>query len=229
MRRKAHLFAPRAAPGTSGSAASGAGAPGSGGSASVGSGHLRIPAERARAIGLVVLDVDGVLTDAGVYLGADAEGRTVEFKRFDIQDGLGLRLLQEAGIQVALVSGRVSSATAARARELGIEACHQVPGARKLPVVDTLRREAGLPWEGVAMVADDLPDIPVLERVGLPVAVANAVSEVRQVALFTTRREGGRGAVREFAKVLLSCRGEWNAQVEAYVEARRGLPGEESE
>jgi 3-deoxy-D-manno-octulosonate 8-phosphate phosphatase (KDO 8-P phosphatase) len=195
------------------------------GTPEVEAGRLRIPPEVARRIRMVVLDVDGVLTDAGVYMGSDARDEPVELKRFDIQDGLGLRLVQDAGIQVAIVSGRVSRATAARARELGIEACHQVPGARKLPVVDTLRREAGLEWEALAMVADDLPDIPVLERVGLPVAVANAVTEVRRVALLTTRREGGHGAVREFCRTLLECRGEWEARVHAYVEARRGLEG----
>ena len=182
----------------------------------------RIPVEVARRIRLVVLDVDGVLTDAGVYLGQDGTGATVEFKRFDIQDGLGLRLLQEAGIDVALVSGRVSPATAVRARELGIDACHQVAGAHKLPTVRALCQERGLQWDEVAMVADDLPDIPVLERVGLPVAVGNAVREVRQAALWTTRREGGRGAVREFCRVLLEARGEWRTRVEAYVDARRG-------
>ena len=182
----------------------------------------RIPVEVARRIRLVVLDVDGVLTDAGVYLGQDGTGTTVEFKRFDIQDGLGLRLLQEAGIDVALVSGRVSPATAVRARELGIDACHQVAGAHKLPTVRALCQERGLQWDEVAMVADDLPDIPVLERVGLPVAVGNAVREVRQAALWTTRREGGRGAVREFCRVLLEARGEWRTRVEAYVDARRG-------
>lgn len=189
----------------------------------------RIPPEVAAEIRLVILDVDGVLTDAGVYLGADADGRTVELKRFDIQDGLGLRLLQDAGIQVALVSGRVSPATTARARELGIEACHQVPGARKLPVVDQLRQEADLRWAQVAMVADDLPDLPVLERVGLPVAVANAVREVRDAALVVTRRSGGGGAVREFAKRLLEARGVWASTVADYVEARRGLPSDGGE
>jgi 3-deoxy-D-manno-octulosonate 8-phosphate phosphatase (KDO 8-P phosphatase) len=183
-----------------------------------------LPAEAARKVSLVVLDVDGVLTDAGVYLGADGEGRTVEFKRFDIQDGLGIRLLQEAGIQVAIVSGRVSPATEVRARELGIEACHQEPGARKLPVVDRLRRGAGLEWDAVAMVGDDLPDLPVMELAGLPVAVENAVPEVRAQARWVTGAPGGRGAVREFCRALLQARGEWDARVEAYLEARRGMP-----
>jgi len=185
-------------------------------------GRLRIPAELARRIRLVVLDVDGVLTDAGVYLGTDADGRPLELKRFDIQDGLGIRLLQEAGIEVALVSGRVSAATSARARELRIRECHQDPGAHKLPIVSEMMTRLGLDWPQVAMMGDDLPDLPVLKKVGLPVAVANAVREVRAQAVWTARREGGRGAVREFTRVLLESRGEWEDRVAAYLEARAG-------
>jgi len=180
----------------------------------------RIPEEVARAVKLVILDVDGVLTDAGVYMGTDGVGEVVELKRFDIQDGLGIHLLRAAGIQVALVSGRVSRATEVRARELGLEECHQEAGARKLPVVRGIMGRMELDWPQVAMMGDDLPDLPVLRKVGLPVAVGNAVREVRQVATWTTRREGGRGAVREFARLLLETRGEWDDLVEAYCAAR---------
>jgi 3-deoxy-D-manno-octulosonate 8-phosphate phosphatase (KDO 8-P phosphatase) len=183
-------------------------------------GFDRIPRDVARRIKLVVLDVDGVLTDAGVYLGEDGDGRSVELKRFDIQDGLGIRLLQHVGLDVAVVSGRVSPATAARARELGIEECHQDPGANKLPLVRRLLDAKGLGWAEVAMVGDDLPDLPVLRKVGLPVSVGNAVREVRHATIWTTRREGGRGAVREFARVLLEARGEWTSVVEEYCAAR---------
>jgi 3-deoxy-D-manno-octulosonate 8-phosphate phosphatase (KDO 8-P phosphatase) len=180
----------------------------------------RIPEEVARAVKLVILDVDGVLTDAGVYMGTDGAGEVVELKRFDIQDGLGIQLMGAAGIKVALVSGRVSRATEARARELGLEECHQEAGARKLPVVREIMGRMALDWSQVAMMGDDLPDLPVLRKVGLPVAVGNAVREVRQVATWTTRREGGRGAVREFSRVLLETRGEWDDLVEAYCAAR---------
>ena len=183
---------------------------------------MKLPVEVAERIRFVILDVDGVLTDAGVYLGEDAHGNPVELKRFDIQDGLGLVLLREAGIELALVSGRVSPATTARARELGIEECHQVTGARKLPVVQSMLERKGVAWDEVAMLADDLPDLPVLRRVGLPVAVGNAVAEVRHEAVAATRREGGRGAVREFARSLLRARGEWEARVDAYLAARSG-------
>ncbi|MSR23328.1 MAG: HAD-IIIA family hydrolase [Gemmatimonadetes bacterium] len=174
----------------------------------------------AKGIRLVVLDVDGVLTDGGVYVGLSAGGEEVELKRFDIQDGLALKLLRASGVEVALVSGRVSAATALRAEELGIRECYQDAGARKLPVVREIMERLGLDWSEVAMVGDDLPDLPVLTRVGFPVAVANAVPEVRRVALWSTRREGGRGAVREFVRALLLARGDWDRAVSDYCAAR---------
>jgi 3-deoxy-D-manno-octulosonate 8-phosphate phosphatase (KDO 8-P phosphatase) len=183
-------------------------------------GHERVPATVARRVRLVVLDVDGVLTDAGVYVGATAEGTPVELKRFDIQDGLGIRFLKAAGIQVALLSGRTSPATSLRGAELGIEECIQVPGANKLPALRELLERLEIDWDEVAMLGDDIPDLPVLRRVGLPAAVGNATPEVRREVTFTTRREGGRGAVREFARVLLEARGEWNHQVERYCAER---------
>jgi 3-deoxy-D-manno-octulosonate 8-phosphate phosphatase (KDO 8-P phosphatase) len=188
--------------------------------ASSDSGRGRLPAGAARRVRLVVLDVDGVLTDAGVYLGATTDGTRVELKRFDIQDGLGVRLLREAGIRVAIVSGRPSEATRLRAEELGIEDCIQEPGGLKLPALSALLQRRGIEWEEVAMLGDDLPDLPVMRKVGLPAAVGNAVAEVRKEAVFTTRRDGGRGAVREFARVLLEARGEWLERVEAYCAAR---------
>jgi 3-deoxy-D-manno-octulosonate 8-phosphate phosphatase (KDO 8-P phosphatase) len=186
-------------------------------------GSDKIPRALALGIKLVILDVDGVLTDGGVYVGTDAAGSPVEMKRFDIQDGLGIQLLRSAGIEVALVSGRKSQATAIRARELGLVECHQEEGGHKLPAVVGLMRRMGVDWSEVAMVGDDLPDLPVLRKVALPIAVGNAVREVREVARWSARREGGRGAVREFARVLLEARGEWSAQVDAYCAARSGV------
>lgn len=180
-----------------------------------------LPGEIARRVRLVVFDVDGVLTDAGVLMGgAGADG---ELKRFDIQDGLGIRLLREAGIEVALVSGRVSPATAARAADLGITECHQDAGADKLPVVEALLERHGLNWSEVAMLADDLPDAAVFTRVGLPAAVANAVPPIRQSAVWVADRAGGRGAVREFCDALLTARGDLEAVCTRYVEQRGGI------
>ena len=174
----------------------------------------------AGRIRLVVLDVDGVLTDGGVYVGARPGQEAIELKRFDIQDGLGVKMLGWAGIAVAIVSGRVSEATAWRAEELGVDECHQDPDAKKLPIVQKLLDDRGLGWQEAAMVGDDLADLPVLERVALPVAVSNAVPEVQAVSRWTTQARGGRGAVREFARELLTARGEWDGLVREYREAR---------
>lgn len=180
-----------------------------------------IPSEVARAVRMVVLDVDGVLTDAGVYLGRLPTGETLEMKRFDIQDGLAVKLLAGAGITPVVVSGRVSPATDIRMKELGVEV-HQDPDARKLPVVERLMAERGIGWNQVAMVGDDLPDLPVLSRCALPVAVGNAVPEVTRICRWQTTRHGGRGAVREFIRALLMARGTWEQVVEAYVAEKEG-------
>jgi len=180
----------------------------------------RIAPEVARRVRLVVLDVDGVLTDGGVYLGATDAGERVELKRFDIQDGLGIRMLQEAGIQVAIVTGRESHAVRLRAEELGITECHQDRTAAKLGIVTAMMERLGLGWEEIAFVGDDLPDLPLLRRVGLPATVANASDDARAESRWCGRRAGGRGAVREFAEALLRARGAWSATVEGYVRDR---------
>lgn len=185
-------------------------------------GETRIAGDVARDVRLVVLDVDGVLTDGGVYVGRLPDGSPVELKRFHIQDGLGVKMLQQAGIEVVVVSGRTSEATRIRAEELGIAECHQDPGAEKLPVLAGLLEERGLEWSRVAHLADDLADLPVLRKVGLPAAVADAVPEVRAASRWVGRRRGGHGAVREFSRALLEARGEWSNLVEEYCDARRG-------
>lgn len=178
-----------------------------------------IAEELARRVKLVVFDVDGVLTDAGVYLGVTAQGDPVELKRFDIQDGLGMKLLEEAGIRVVIISGRVSVANRARARELGME-LHEDDAAQKLPVVHGLMEEMGIGWEEVAMLADDVPDLSVFGHVGLKAAVSNAVPLVASMADWLTTRRGGHGAAREFCDALLTARGQLDEVVEAYVRER---------
>lgn len=179
----------------------------------------RIPAALARGVRVVALDVDGVLTDNGVYVGQTAGGETVELKRFEISDGLGLKMLALAGLHVVLISGRHSEATALRAAELGIE-CFQDRGARKLPAMEAVLARHGVAWEEAAFLADDLADLPVMRRVGLPAAVANALPELKAVAKWVSRRSGGAGAVREFAEALLHARGEWAPLVERYARER---------
>lgn len=177
----------------------------------------------ARRIRLVGFDVDGVLTDGGIYLGATTGGapEPFELKRYDIQDGLGMQLLRQAGLRLAIVTGRVSDSVAQRARELGVEECVQDPQARKLPALRDVCARHGYSLDEVAFVGDDLPDLAVLREVGLAVAVGNAVPEVRRAAHVQLRATGGRGAIREFAELLLQARGEWTMQVEHYVAARR--------
>jgi 3-deoxy-D-manno-octulosonate 8-phosphate phosphatase (KDO 8-P phosphatase) len=182
--------------------------------------EIPIAPELARRVKLLMLDVDGVLTDGGIYLGATATGESVELKRFEITDGLGIHLLQLAGIRVAIVTGRESEAVRLRAMELDVDECHQDRTARKLVIVEALLERLGIEWEEAAFLGDDLPDIPVLRRVGVPCAVANAVAEVRALAVWTGRRRGGTGAVRELAEALLTARGEWTRRVEEYLLAR---------
>ncbi|MEQ1693355.1 MAG: HAD hydrolase family protein [Gemmatimonas sp.] len=189
----------------------------------------RIDPALARRIRVVGLDVDGVLTDGGVYLGATrASGSDVpipfELKRYDIQDGLGLHLLREAGVQLVIITGRVSESVAMRARELGAVACVQDPHARKLSALRKVLAELGCTMEECAFVGDDLPDLSVLRAVGLPVAVGNAVPEVRRAATLQLSARGGFGAVREFAEALLHARGEWIDLVEQYVSQRSAEP-----
>ena len=173
----------------------------------------------AKRVRLVGLDVDGVMTDAGVYIGMGADG-PVELKRFNIQDSVGIKLLMAAGIRVVVISGRVSQATRIRAEELGIEDIFQDPDAQKLRALEEVLSRHGMRMEEVAFLGDDLPDLPVLKRVGLPVAVRNAVAEVREVAAYTTNTPGGQGAVRELAEVLLRARGQWDDLVREYLEER---------
>jgi len=182
----------------------------------------RIDPALARRIRLVCLDVDGVLTDGGIYLGAHmSDPRTpFEFKRYDIQDGLGIVMLRQCGIELAIITGRVSESVAQRARELKIDTCIQDRNARKLPALTALCAERGIDLDAVAFVGDDLPDLSVMRVVGLPVAVGNAVPEVRRTARLQLTRRGGHGAVREFAEALLTARGEWIDAVERYVQSR---------
>jgi 3-deoxy-D-manno-octulosonate 8-phosphate phosphatase (KDO 8-P phosphatase) len=174
-----------------------------------------IPSELARRIRLVCFDVDGVLTDNGIYLGP-VSGERIELKRFDIQDGLGHVLLRTAGLPVAWVTGRPSDATALRASELRVDELLQVSGARKVPALAEVLARREIDWADVAFVGDDLADLPVLRRVGLPIAVANAVTEVKAVAAYVTCKPGGRGAVREIVETLLKARGVWDDILERY-------------
>ena len=176
----------------------------------------------ARDIKLVGIDVDGVLTDGGLYLG-DANGQRVELKRYNIQDGLAIHFLKQAGIKVAVVTGRVSDSVRLRCMELHIEDVEQDAQARKLPAFMRVLARHGLQPRDAAFIGDDFPDMGILRIVGLPVAVGNAVPEVKSVAKLQLERGGGHGAVREFTEILLKARGQWDDIVEKYV-SERSMP-----
>lgn len=172
-----------------------------------------IDAALARRLKLVGFDVDGVLTDNGVYVGLVGD-HPVEFKRFHIHDGLGVRMLRAAGLVVAWVSARRSEATELRARELKVD--EVVQDNKKLPAFAAILERRGVAWDESAFVGDDLPDLPLLTRVGLPIAVANAVPEAKAAARLVTTLAGGQGAVREVAELILRARGEWQGLLTKY-------------
>lgn len=163
-------------------------------------------------IKLLVLDVDGVLTDGTLIMNSDGS----ESKSFNTLDGHGIRMWRRAGLQVAIISGRESEPTRRRAAQLDIEHvfqdCHF-----KLPVIEELLAKLHLTPEKVAYVGDDLPDVPVIRYVGFGVAVANAVDEVKQHADYVTTRPGGRGAVREVIEHILKGTGKWSELMERYL------------
>ena len=170
--------------------------------------------QRAQNIRLLILDVDGVLTDGRLYF--DAKGEAL--KVFHVRDGHGIKQAQRAGIEVALLSGRRSDAAYHRAKELGINRFHE--GLRdKVAVMQEIMAAMGIEASQVAMVGDDLVDLPIMSRAGLAVAVADAVPEVLAAAQWVTTNPGGRGAVREVCDLLLKAQGKWGEVVRPWMEA----------
>ncbi len=176
------------------------------------------PAAAAR-ITVIALDVDGVLTDGGLILG-DVAGSPVELKRYDVQDGLGIYLLRRAGLKVVIVTGRESESVRLRALELNVDGLSQDRHARKLPNLVKLLAEVGGTLEQTAFLGDDIPDVAILRKVGMPVSVGNATPEARAASQVQLAKCGGRGAVREFAEAFLRARGTWDQVVEAYITDR---------
>ena len=161
---------------------------------------------RAKSVRLAIFDVDGVLTDGTLWIGPSGE----VFKPFNILDGHGVKMLQKAGIDTAILSGRDSEAVQRRADELSIR--HVVQGAGdKLAAFEELLAQSGFRPEACAFIGDDLPDLPVLQRCGFAVAVANAVDEVKAACHYVTHASGGRGAVREFCELVLRAKGQLGA------------------
>ena len=166
---------------------------------------------RAKKVKLLILDVDGVLTDGKIIYGVP----DVELKAFDVKDGHGIKLLQRAGVKIAFITGRNSAVVAKRARELKIE--HLYQGAiDKLEAYEDLKRETGLKDEDFGSVGDDLLDIPIAKRAGFAVAVADADVELKRRSLYVTKACGGAGAVREVCEIILKSKGLWAEVLSRY-------------
>ena len=166
---------------------------------------------RAARVKLLVLDVDGVLTDGRIIM--DHEGR--EIKAFDVRDGHGIKFLREAGIEVAMLTGRSSPVVQRRADDLGIPWVRQGVND-KVRAYQEIAREVGIGEEETCFVGDDLVDIPLLKRVGIPIVVADGAQEAKQFARYVTQAPGGRGAVREVCDLLLQAQGKWESVLRRY-------------
>jgi len=167
--------------------------------------------DRAAAARLLALDVDGVLTDGRIYYGNEGE----ELKAFNIRDGLGIKLLQESGVKVAIITGRQSEIVARRARELGIEEVVQGRDDKRQALFELCRRH-DLGIEECIYMGDDLPDLSAIVAAGLGMTVADAGAAVRRAADWVSEAGGGCGAVREACEFILSARGEWAALEERF-------------
>jgi 3-deoxy-D-manno-octulosonate 8-phosphate phosphatase (KDO 8-P phosphatase) len=169
--------------------------------------------KRAANIQLLLMDVDGTMTDGSVTLLSQTDGTALEIKTFDAHDGQGLTLAQSAGLRTGCITGRESAALLRRAREMKMEFIYMKQPV-KMPAYEEILRKAGVGDFAVAYVGDDLPDIPLLRRVGLAVAVGDAVPEVKKAAHYTTKALAGHGAVREAVEVILKAKGIWEAMID---------------
>jgi len=164
---------------------------------------------RARRIKLLLMDCDGVLTDGRLMLLSDGD----EQKTFNVHDGHGIKLLQRAGLKAGIISGRSSSFVQRRARELGMPGELVRQGCRdKIEALEELLSQSQVNESDVAFIGDDLPDIPIMRRVGFAVAVADAVEETKNAAHYVTERKGGRGAVREVTDLILKAQDRWKTE-----------------
>lgn len=167
--------------------------------------------EKIKKIKILILDVDGVLTDGQIFI----NDKGIEIKAFDVKDGHGIRMAQRAGLRIAFLSGRKSKAVIKRAKELGVVDVLQGI-LYKLEGYEALQEKYRLEPEEIAYVGDDVIDIPVLRRVGFSIAVLDATDEVKEVVHYITRLPGGRGAVREVIDLILKVQGHWNEVMERY-------------
>jgi 3-deoxy-D-manno-octulosonate 8-phosphate phosphatase (KDO 8-P phosphatase) len=169
--------------------------------------------ERARHIRLILMDVDGTMTDGKVTLLSQPDGTALEIKSFDAHDGQGLTLAHTAGLRTGCITGRESAALLRRAHEMKMEFIY-MKQALKMPAYEEILLKAEVTDSAVAYIGDDLPDIPLMHRAGLAVAVGDAAAEVKAVAHYTTTAPGGHGAVREAVELVLKCQGIWEAMID---------------
>lgn len=168
--------------------------------------------EKAKKIKLVIFDIDGVLTTGALFIGDDGQ----EYKAFNSKDGHGLRMLQDGGVEVAIITGRTSNVVEHRAKDLGITRIYQ--GKReKLPAYESLIKEMNLSHEEVAYVGDDVVDLPVMSKVGLAICVQDGHSFVKQHAHWITERNGGCGAGRDVCEMILQAKGKLQDMLESYI------------
>jgi 3-deoxy-D-manno-octulosonate 8-phosphate phosphatase (KDO 8-P phosphatase) len=171
--------------------------------------------QRAAAARLLLMDVDGVLTDGLLYNVPGPDGQMHETKGFFAQDGIALQWLTWHGIQTGVISGRVSPATEARAAQVRMTYVYQ-GHIEKLPILDEIAKRSGIPLSEMAYAGDDLTDIPVMRRVGLALAPSNACPETKRAAHYVTAAAGGAGAVREIAEMLMRAHGTWSLILKKY-------------
>jgi 3-deoxy-D-manno-octulosonate 8-phosphate phosphatase (KDO 8-P phosphatase) len=169
--------------------------------------------QRAAKIKVLLMDVDGTMTDGSVTLLSQPDGTALEIKNFDAHDGQGLTLAQTAGLRTGCITGRESTALLRRAHEMRMEFIY-MKQPLKMPAYEEILAKAGVADSEVAYVGDDLPDIPLLRRVGLAVAVGDAMPEVKKAAHYTTKALAGHGAIREAVEVILKSKGIWTAMIE---------------
>jgi len=170
-------------------------------------------ANRAKQIKVFLMDVDGTITTGAVTLLSTADGGALEIKTFDAHDGQGLSLARTAGLRTGVITGRESAAMRRRAKELNIEFVYEKQ-PHKIAAYEEIMQKAGVTESEVAYLGDDLPDIPVMRRVGLAVAVGDAVPEVKKIAHYTTAAVGGRGAARETVELILKSKGIWQEMID---------------
>lgn len=167
---------------------------------------------KAQGIKLLILDIDGVLTTGTLYYGTDG----LELKGFHIHDGLGIKLLQKSGVKVAVISAKKTDLLARRLQELNIE--HAYLGQEnKLPAYDELKQKLNLTDQQIAYMGDDLPDLPVLRRVGFSITVPNAPAIINQHVDFITKKKGGKGAVREVCELIMQAQQTYQSVIESYL------------